>query len=140
MPRNTILLRGQAREEEVTTTAAITPGMLVDMGTGAAHAVDGGQALPVFAKEQHENQGAGIDDDIASGDEAIVLFPDHLAKINAFTSDTIAAGEPVTSDGSGGVRLADSGDYVIGEAAAASDLSGTNGRVEIWVAAQGVSA
>lgn len=137
MARNTILLRGQAREEQVTTTGVITPGMLVDMATGAAHAVDGGQVLPVFAKEQHENQGAGIDDDIASGDEAIVLFPDHLAKINAFTSDTIAAGENVASDGAGGVRLASSGDFVIGEAAAASDLSGTNGRVEIWVASLG---
>lgn len=144
MARNTILLRGQAREEgRIATPYAITPGMLVelaDAGAAIPHTTDGGQGMPIFAKEQHENQGAGIDTDIAVADEVQILFPEHLAKINAFTSDTIAEGEQVCSDGAGGVRLADSGDYVLGVAAADSDLSGTNGRVEIYVAALGVSA
>jgi hypothetical protein len=144
MARNTILLRGQAREEgRIVETATITPGMLVQLETGGEvirHAVDGGQAFPMFAKENHENDGAGIDTVIADADSITVLFPEQGAKINAFTSDTIAEGEFVCSDGVGGVRLADSGDYVIGQAAADSDLGGTVGRVEIYVAALGVSA
>jgi len=144
MARNTILLRGQAREEgRIVETATITPGMLVQLeATGEAirHAVDGGQAFPIFAKENHENDGAGIDTVIADADSITLLFPEQGAKINAFTTDTIAEAEFVCSDGVGGVRLADSGDYVIGVAAAASDLSGSVGRVEIYVAALGVSA
>lgn len=143
MARNTILLRGQAREEgRIATPYAITPGMLVelaDAGAAIPHTTDEGMAFPMFAKEQHENQGAGIDDDIAIGDEVQILFPEQGAKINAFTSDTILEGEFVTSDGAGGVRLADSGSFVIGVAAADSDLSGTNGRVEIYVTPLGVA-
>lgn len=144
MARNTILLRGNAREEtRLADLYAITPGMLValaDAGTAIPHDSDGGQAFPIFAKEQHENQGAGIDADIAVDDECGILFPEQGAKINAFTSATIVEGETVCSDGVGGVRVADSGDYVIGVAAADSDLSGDNGRCEIYVAALGVSA
>lgn len=143
MARNTILLRGHAREEAFTASPyAITPGMLVELdgaGDVIPHTTDEGIAFPIFAKEQHENQGAGIDTDIAVDDEVIVLFPELGAKINAFTSDTLAEGDYVTSDGAGGVRLADSGSFVIGVAAAASDLTGTNGRVEIYVGALGVA-
>jgi hypothetical protein len=144
MARNTILLRGMAREEgRIVETATITPGMLVQLETGGEvirHAVDGGQAFPMFAKENHENDGAGIDTVIADADSITILFPEQGAKINAFTTDTIAEGDFVCSDGVGGVRLADSGDYVIGQASADSDLGGSVGRVEIYVAALGVSA
>jgi hypothetical protein len=141
MARNTILLRGNAREEgRIVETATITPGMLVQLETGGEvirHAVDGGQAFPMFAKENHENQGADIDTVIADADSVTVLFPEQGAKINAFTTDTIAEGDFGCSDGVGGVRLADSGDYVIGQASADSDLGGSVGRVEIYVAALG---
>ena len=144
MPRNTILLRGNAREESrIVETEAATPGMLVELRSGGKcrpQTVDGGQITPIFVREQHENQGAGVDDDVAIADEATLIFPELGAKINAYTADTILEGEPVTPDGNGGVRLADSGDYVIGVASAASDLSGSNGRVEIIIAPQGVSA
>lgn len=143
MARNTILLRGTAREEaRISDPYAITPGMLcelADAGKAIPHTTDEGMAFPIFAKEQHENQGAGIDDDIAVGDEVVLLFPEQGAKINAFTSDTILEGDFVTSDGAGGVRVADSGSFVIGVAAADSDLTGTNGRVEIYVAALGAA-
>lgn len=142
--RNTILLRGNAREEgRVVETASITPGMLVQLETGGEvlrHATDGGQAFPMFAKENHENQGSGIDVVIADADTATILFPEMGAKINAYTTDTILEGEMVCSDGVGGVRVADSGDYVIGVASADSDLSGSVGRCEIYVAPLGVSA
>jgi len=144
MARNTILLRGKAREEgRLADCYVLTPGMLVelaDAGTVIPHTTDGGQAAPIFVREQWENDGADIDDDIALDDEAILIFPEMGAKINAYTSDTIEEGDTVCSDGEGGVRLADSGDYVIGTAAEDSDLTGTNGRVEIYVWPLGVSA
>lgn len=142
--RNKILLSGNAREEvRIADPYVVTPGMLVQLvsgGTAIPHTTDGGQALLIFAREQHENQGADVDDNIAIDDEVTILFPELGAKVNAFTEDTIAEGQTVCSDGAGGVRLADSGDYVVGVAAAASDLSGANGRVEIYVGPLGVSA
>lgn len=144
MARNTILLRGDAREEARTVASAqVRPGMLVLL-VGASscrpYNVDGGQAFPVFARAQHENQGADIDDLIAVGDEATLIFPEQGAKVNAYTTETIEAGDPVTPDNAGGLRVADSGDYVIGVATADSDLGGTVGRVEIVVGALGASA
>lgn len=138
--RKTILLRGQALERAGIASEAITPGMLVELGGSDDYqkaSTAGGSAAPWFAKEQHEYQGNGVDDDIASGDEVVVLAPQLGATINAFTSDTIAKGEAVESDGSGGVRVYGSG-FRIGIAQAASDLSGDNGRVEIIIAPLGV--
>lgn len=138
--RNVTLLRGNAVEDSGIASEAITPGMLVEFGGSddyQKHSTAGGAAAPWFAREQHENQGAGIDDDIASGDEVTVLRPQLGATINAFTSATIAKGEEVESDGAGGVRVYGSGSR-IGIAQAASDLSGTNGRVEIIIAPLGV--
>lgn len=138
--RNVTLLRGKAVEVSGIASEAITPGMLVEFGGSddyQAHSTGGGAAAPWFAREQHENQGAGIDDDIASGDEVTVIRPQLGASINAFTSDTIVKGESVESDGDGGVRVYGSG-FRIGVAAADSDLSGTNGRVEIVIAPHGV--
>ena len=112
-------------------------GLAANEETVVAHAGDGAQAVPRFARAQHENQGASIDTDIAVGDEVTVLYPELGAKVNAFTSATITTGEYVCSDGAGGVRVAGSGDSVVGQAAADSDLSGTNGRVEIYVSPLG---
>lgn len=137
--RNTILLAGDAREDSGLADGAITPGSLVQLtSTGYNDNVSAGAVcIPAFAREQHENQGADVDDNIASGDNFTVLFPQHGAVINALTSDTIARGEYVESDGSGGVRLYGSG-FRIGQAQTASDLSGSNGRVEIVISPLGV--
>lgn len=136
--RETIVLRGNPREEGFITSEAITPGMLVEIDPSNAdqilkHATAGGPAAPWFVREQHENQGADIDDNVASGDEATVVFAQTGDKINAYTSDTITQGDFVESDGVGGVRLYGSGS-IVGVAAKDGDLSGTNGRVEIIIA------
>lgn len=133
--RNTILIRGNAREENaLITTGASRPGSLMQhVATGyKKHATAGGAAAVIVLKEQHETQGNDIDDNVAQNDKATVLFPELGAVINFVTSDTIARGEWVESDGAGGVRLYGSG-YRIGIAQAASDLSGTVGRVEVAV-------
>lgn len=137
--RNTILLDGGFREDTGLADGAITPGSLVQLtSTGYNDNVSAGAAcVPAFAREQHENQGADVDDNIASGDTVTVIFPACGAVINALTSDTIARGEYVESDGAGGVRLYGSG-FRIGQAQTASDLTGSNGRVEIVVAPLGV--
>lgn len=134
MPRNVILLRGNAREESGIVSANTTPGMLIEYtSTGfRPHNTGGGAAAAIFARAQHENDGAGIDTAIASGDEATAIYPDKGAKINAVTADTITRGEFVQSAGDGTVEPFDSG-AIIGVASAASDLSGEVGRVEIII-------
>lgn len=131
--RNVILLRGEPREEAGIASGVITPGMLVEptsTGHYKAHATAGGACALLFAREQWENDGNGIDDTIASGSEVAVLFCKAGDKINAATDDTIAKDEFVESAGDGKVRVYGSG-YRIGYAQAASDLSGSVGRVEI---------
>jgi hypothetical protein len=144
--RNTINLRGNAREQDFTAEVALGPGMLVqrsasDAGAVEKHAVAGGAALPMFVREQHENTASGtvggVDNDIAAGDTVTVLFPGLGDVINCRTADTILAGEWVESAGDGLVRLGNSG-YRIGQAQRASDLSGTVGRVEVVIAPIGL--
>ena len=144
MARNTILLRGDAVEDSFTVEGgtAIRPGMLVEISPSSAvsvqpHQTAGGAAAPIFAREQHENQGGDIDDTIAVGDEVTVLYPNLGSIINAFTADTIDAGGWVESAGNGAVRAYGSG-YRIGQARYASDLTGTYGRVEIIIAPIGL--
>lgn len=138
MARRVILLRGNAREESGEAGAQLTPGMLVEMDTTGddewkPHATQGGGGLLAFVRAQHENDGAGIDTNIASGDDCTIIFPEQGAKVNAVTDDTIARGATVQSAGNGKVEPLASGGVGIGVAAAASDLSGTVGRVEIII-------
>ena len=138
--RQTILLRGDAEEHAGPAGADITPGMLVSYDPSGSGYIPqgeaGGQAAPWFARENWEDNGAGIDDDIASGSEVVVLKPGLGATINAVTSDTIARGGFVEPDGDGGVQPHGSG-HVIGVASKDSDLSGDVGRVEIIIAPLG---
>lgn len=141
MARNTIILRapGTRNEFRGTSVYAITPGMLLELTAEDVyqpHSTAGGQAALFFAREQWENQGADVDDNIAVGDEFTVIAAQQGDVVNAYTSDTIAAGGWVESDGAGGVRAQGSG-YGLGVARKASDLSGTNGRVEIVIASVG---
>lgn len=135
MPRNVIMLNGDYREEGAIASGAIMPGMLVERTSTRAfqkHGTAAGAALAAFAREQRENDGHGVDDEIPSGDEFTVCYPVKGAKVNAYTTDTIAAGGFVESDGVGGVRAFSAG-VKLGEASAASDLSGDIGRVEIVI-------
>ena len=135
MARNTILLRGNAREEGgIATSSTITPGSFVVMsGTGEGWALAGASAVgPIaVARENHENNGDNISDVIAQNSTFTVIFPEWGAKINARTTDTIARGDEVTWAAAGRVALRDSGDALLGIAASASDL--TAGRVEIII-------
>lgn len=140
---NTIVLRGTPREESFITAAIVTPGELVEItssGTVQAHSTAGGTALKLFVRAQHENDGAGIDDDIASGDEATVVFARSGDKINAIAGESISVGDIVESDGSGHMQTQDSDSLttqaerssVVGQALTAAGTSGE--RVEIIVA------
>lgn len=135
MARNEILLRGNAREENaLITNAAARPGSLMQQtATGyRLHQTAGGAAIVAVLKEQHENQGNDIDDNVAQNDMGTILFPELGAIINFETEDTIARGEWVESDGGGGVRVYGSG-HRVGQAVKASDLSGSVGRVEVVI-------
>lgn len=138
--RERILLNGDAGYTELdgTFTGATTPGSLLELTASGfrAEQTAGGEAIPAFAREQHENQGGDIDDNIPAQDTGTALICSNGCIINALTDDTIARGVWVESAGSGKVRTHGSGQR-IGQALTASDLSGTNGRVEIIVCATG---
>lgn len=139
--RQVILLQGDAIEQSGVASGTLTPGALVaPTGAGEQYAVHieaGGPAAPVFVRAAHEHNGRGIDDTIASGNDVTTIRPGLGAKINAITEETIARGEWVESAGDGTVRPHGSG-YRIGYADAASDLSGSVGRVLIVIAPIGV--
>ena len=143
MARNVIVIRRSSdpREEGgIVSVGAIRPGMLVEptsTGHYKAHDSAGAIAAPIFAREQHENDGHGVDDLIALGDNITVVFAQLGDVINCVTADTIAKDGFVESAGDGTVRAYGSG-YRIGYARAASDLSGTVGRVEVVIAPVGV--
>lgn len=138
--RNRVLLNGDAGYTELNGifTGATRPGSLLELtSTGfRAEQTAGGQCLPLFAREQHENQGGDVDDNIPTADSGTALLCANGCIVNAVTDDTITRGQWVESAGSGKVRLYGSGQR-IGQAIAASDLSGTVGRVEIIVCATG---
>ena len=139
--RNTILIRGRAvREDAGIASGSLTPGMLVEPTSTnhyKAHDTPGGAAALIFVRENFENNGNGIDDAVASGSNVPVLFVKAGDIVNAVTDDTIDKDEFVESAGDGKVQPYGSG-YRIGYARAASDLSGTVGRVEIVIAPVGV--
>lgn len=138
---NTIVLRGQPREESFIASELLTPGELVEFGGSddiQAHSTAGGDAIRMFVRAQHENDGAGIDDDIASGDEATVVFARPGDKINAIAGGSVSVDDLVESNGSG--RLVTKGttsatgdtETVVGVARTAAGTAGE--RVEIIVA------
>lgn len=130
--RNTIYLRGEPRHEEagIATPYDITPGMLVQLNADGyePHNEAGGAAAALFARENWENDGAGIGDDIDAGDEVRVIYADKGDKINALTDETIERGDYVESAGDGKVRPFGSG-VIIGVA----DTDTASDRVHIIV-------
>lgn len=114
MPRRVILLNGEAREESGILTVAAMPGMLMERVAGGwrPHTVAGGAAQFAFVREQHENDGHGVDDEIPANDEGTILFPTVGARINALTADSIELGDPLESAGDGTLQLRDLGAVV----------------------------
>ena len=140
MARNKILLRDAGHIElDGVYTGATRPGSLLELtATGfRAEQTAGGQCIPAFARAQHENDGADVDDNIPAQDTGTALLCGNGCIVNAVTTDTIARGTWVESAGSGKVRAYGSGQR-IGQAVSASDLSGSVGRVEIIVCAAGL--
>jgi hypothetical protein len=118
----TIRLRTKAAEyEEFTGRVALMPGMLLAEqadGTVIPHPVAGGKAERLIAVED-ALQGHTIFDTYNPGDTVLCwigLFGDDFFMYVASGAAQINAGQGVTSDGAGGVKLAGSTDNVIGVA------------------------
>lgn len=98
--------------DEKTADGAITPGMLVERtsaGKVKAHDQAGGPAAALFALED-ENRGNGIDVAYANGDVVKLWRPVPGEQVYAIaddtTSNTIAIGDFLESDGTGRLRKA----------------------------------
>lgn len=134
---NTILVRGRAEEEAYITSEAMTPGELVLYAAteGQIKANDASadvDAMKAWVREQEENKGAGVDDDIASGDEATVIFPTSGAKIRALIAHgtNVQQGAALESDGNGALQARTSGRTV---AFADSDTNNTSGSASLAI-------
>jgi hypothetical protein len=141
MARRTIMLRGHYEVLTAKTSTAVRPGMFVEYNAGLfrPHNAAGEPAAPLVALADTENDGAGIDTNIASGASANAAIVSAGTVVNAVTADTIAQGEWVQSAGDGTVEPWNEGsDHAIGYAISDSDLSGTVGRVEIIYAPIGL--
>lgn len=137
---STILLNGDAREEDHKTSEAITPGELIEFGGSndirANTTANDADAIRAFMREQPENDGNGIEDDVPSGDMGTVLFPESGAKVLAFLAhgENVSEGDALESDGNGALQAQTCG-RIIGFAA--EDLNNTSGsasRIKVIVA------
>lgn len=136
---NVILLDGEAREEDYDAAATLTPGELVLPGstegeiTVNATAVDP-DAPRWFVREQVENAGAGIDDDIASGDTCTVLKCESGAVVNAWLAygENVSEGDALESDGAGALQAHTSGRII---AFAGEDNDNTSGGARVRIRA-----
>lgn len=140
MSDNVILRDGDAREEDHKASEAITPGELIEFGgsndiqanTSAADST----AVRAFVREQVENSGNGIDDDVPSGDTGTVIYPESGAVVRAFLAhgENVSEGAALESDGNGALQAQSSG-RVIGYAdEALNNTSGSASRIDIVVA------
>jgi hypothetical protein len=104
--KNTIKIKNYSSIfEEYVASAAIIPGMLVElMSTGEirAHATAGGSAMAMFALED-ELQGKSIDDAYAHEDPVQVWIPGPGDQVNALLDDgeTVTIGAFLESAGNG---------------------------------------
>lgn len=103
-----ILLEGSALYHSGIATAAITPGMLVTRGAAgiSKHSSAGGNARPLFADFQ-DYVGKGIDTACVSADQIPYMRPQAGAVVYAYVAASAAAitdGDPLESDGAGGLR------------------------------------
>lgn len=107
MAYNTVILKNYGNNfGEFTSSEAISPGMLIEMVSGAdtvkKHATEGGNAIKMFAVED-VFQGKGITDAYASGDQVRVWFPQPGDEVYAQIEDEqeIAKGDFLESNGAG---------------------------------------
>lgn len=126
--RNVVLLDGHAREEGSVAVGAsppLSPGMLVEMTTDGvqAHSAVGGKVHPIaFVREQRENQGSAIVDEngddviIADGESCTIIYPENGARLYVVCDDTVHRGDPLTSDGNGGLKAGTSDDAIVATA------------------------
>lgn len=109
---HTIKVQGGGREYAGLGSGTLTPGYLVEptatADTWQAHG-NTGQPIPVaVVREQFENDGAGIEDTIPTGDSITVWLPEKGSVVLCVTASTIARGQFVASAGNGQVEVADS--------------------------------
>lgn len=106
------IVEGDHREVSGILSGAVFPGYLLEPtsadDTWRVHSNTGAPALLAVAREQFENNGAGIEDQIASGDSVTVCFPEKGAVILCVAEATIQRGDFVSSAGDGRVEEADS--------------------------------
>lgn len=131
MPRNVILLNGEAREESKIAAVELTPGELIRPAATEGEMEPNGDAADddaprIFADVQKENDGAGVDDNIPADDEFTALYPESGAKINARIAhgEDLDDGEALESDGNGALRSHTNGRIV---AFADGDITNTSG-------------
>jgi len=149
MAKNTIVVKqnqAQRAQEELTVlTAAITPGMLVEISSTSGKVIKHNSAgqnvlVPKFCIE-NELQGEDIDTVLAVGDKAQIWTPQRGDLVYAILQDgeSVAIGDPLESNGDGTLKkhvadTADSDDsftsypeQIVGIAREALDLSGSSG-------------
>jgi hypothetical protein len=106
----TIVLKGRGIHEERPVNGASLPGSLMTLNSSdqfVKHASAGAKAGAWFLCED-ELHGNGIDDVIADGDLGQVEFCHPGMQVNAYVAAAAAAiviGDPLESDGAGGLRL-----------------------------------
>ena len=107
MAKNTIKLKKYSDViEEFVAAGAITPGMLLELGSNgkvAPHSKADGNAIPMFALED-ELQGKTIDDVYAAYDPVQVWIAGRGDIVNAIAGDTITAGDFLVSAGNGKLK------------------------------------
>jgi len=135
---------------EYDAASTITPGMLIELGSGgtvAAHATAGGNVLPMFALED-ELQGHDIEDQFAAGDEVQCWVPVRGDIVYAILADgqDVSIGDSLESAGNGYLQkhtadleswesgskqeagsITVYGNQIVGIALEAKDLSGSSG-------------
>ncbi|MDH5508096.1 MAG: hypothetical protein OEZ02_12815 [Anaerolineae bacterium] len=109
MAAKTIILKGDPlQKERQAVTAAITPGMLIELASASEvrpHANAGQNASPVFALE-NAMIGDDIDHSYLVGENVVYAFFRAGDEVNALLADTqnVAAGDLLESDGAGALQ------------------------------------
>lgn len=109
MASRVIALRGDPIvDEQLSASAAITPGDLIEVDTGQLrrHAGAGLNAQKIFALERDES-GQGIDVDYAASDQVKAGWFHSGQRVNAFVEDsaTLVIGDALESAGDGSLQL-----------------------------------
>lgn len=148
---NRIVMDGQPIEREFIASEILTPGELVEFGGSddiQPHSTADVNAAPMFVREQRENAGAGIDDDIAAQDTATAVFPRTGEKVFAWldAGENVARGDFLSSQGNGNLGAEANtvdptsttaedveGEAAVAVAAEAVDNSGSTTRTRIEV-------